>query len=124
MADHLLFVYGKLRRAGALAMAEYFPGSTSLGDATVNGRLYDLGDYPGLVLDASGPKVFGEVYEIDAETLNKLDEIEAAADYCRNVTEVTLSGHQKTCWIYLPDQQRCAGHDMITSGDWIEHIAR
>jgi gamma-glutamylcyclotransferase (GGCT)/AIG2-like uncharacterized protein YtfP len=121
MADQFLFVYGKLRSGGALGMDRHFPGSKSAGDATVNGRLYDLGDYPGLVLDDAGSPTRGEVYEIDEETLRKLDEVEAAADYYRKLTEATLSNQKRTCWIYLPDPERCAGREIISSGDWIEH---
>jgi gamma-glutamylcyclotransferase (GGCT)/AIG2-like uncharacterized protein YtfP len=44
-------------------------------DAKVSGSLYDLGPYPGLGLNESKSVVVGEVYEVDDETLNKLDDL-------------------------------------------------
>ncbi|PYS79511.1 MAG: hypothetical protein DMF70_12915 [Acidobacteria bacterium] len=69
MNKHLVFVYGTLRRGSARAMSIRFPGSRFVADAKVSGSLYDLGAYPGLLLDESNSMVIGEVYEVDNETL-------------------------------------------------------
>jgi gamma-glutamylcyclotransferase (GGCT)/AIG2-like uncharacterized protein YtfP len=121
MGDHLLFVYGKLRKGGALPMDENFPGSVFVDDARVNGKLYDLGRFPGLVIDGSVSKALGAVYEIDDETLKQLDEIEASAGYYRELHDVTVDGRTVTGWIYLPDRKKCTDDKLIESGDWIEH---
>jgi len=79
MKKHLVFVYGTLRRGGARAMSIRFPNSKFIADAKVSGSLYDLGAYPGLLLNESNSLVIGEVYEVDDETLNKLDDFEASS---------------------------------------------
>ncbi len=44
--------------------------------AQVHGHLYDLGAYPGLIVDATGPVVIGELYAVDAMILSALDAIQ------------------------------------------------
>src|SRR5882672_7136182 len=83
MNKHLVFVYGTLRRGGARAMSIRFPNSEFIADAKVCGSLYDLGPYPGLILNESNSLVIGEVYEVDDEILNQLDDIEASSYYSR-----------------------------------------
>ena len=121
MNKHLVFVYGTLRRGGVRAMSELFPGSRFVGNANVNGSLHDLGAYPGLSLDESNSSVVGEVYEVDDEVLNKLDEIEAPSHYWRKQVEVSLDDHKKRCWVYEPDLGLYPRRVLITSGDWIEY---
>jgi gamma-glutamylcyclotransferase (GGCT)/AIG2-like uncharacterized protein YtfP len=121
MNRELIFVYGKLRKGGEMPMDENFPGSAFVAEATVSGMLYDLGRYPGLVIEPSGSRVIGAVYEVDDETLKRLDEIEASAKYYRRQYHVDLGERTETCWIYLPEPESCAGGQLIASGDWIEH---
>jgi gamma-glutamylcyclotransferase (GGCT)/AIG2-like uncharacterized protein YtfP len=120
MSEHLVFVYGTLRRGGVRATDEIFPGAKFVGDAFVSGRLYDLGDFPGLLLDESGARrVVGEVYEVDDETLNKLDAIEAPSSYWRKQVEVSVGDKRTTCWVYAPDPKLYDFRVLIESGDWI-----
>lgn len=75
-----LFVYGTLLEdfapkeiAAAQEQLKY------VGAGFINGRLYDLGEYPGAVLEPDGRnKVFGKIYELpsDAKILKALDEYE------------------------------------------------
>ena len=103
MNKHLVFVYGTLRQGGVRAMPDLFPDSKFIGKGHVSGSLYDLGPYPCLLLDGSNSPVIGEVYEIDDDILNKLDEIEASSDYWRKQVEVALGSRRMTCWVYAPD---------------------
>jgi gamma-glutamylcyclotransferase (GGCT)/AIG2-like uncharacterized protein YtfP len=121
MSKHLIFVYGTLRRGGLRAMPGLFPHSKFIGQAFVAGSLYDMGEYPGLVLDESSSTVSGEVYEIDDEILNELDEIEASSLYQRRQVEVLVGDERMLCWIYVGDSELCPKGVLITSGDWIEH---
>lgn len=122
MNKHLVFVYGTLRRGGgALAMPERFPGSKFIADAEVSGQLYDLGAYPGLRLGESNSSVTGEVYEVDDETLKRLDEFEASSNYLRKQVEISLGARRKACWTYEPDPEFYSLRTLITSGDWIEY---
>ena len=123
MGKHLVFVYGTLRRGGVRAMPELFPGSEFVGVAGVRGRLYDFGEYPGLLLNGASSPVAGEVYEVGEDVLKKLDDIEVPAYYSRSEVEVSLGGESVKCWVYEPDLSLYPGRTLITSGDWIEYAA-
>jgi gamma-glutamylcyclotransferase (GGCT)/AIG2-like uncharacterized protein YtfP len=121
MNKHLVFVYGTLRSGSAGAMSNRFPNSRFVADARVSGNLYDLGTYPGLLLNESNSLVVGEVYEVDDETLHKLDEFEASSNYVRKQVEICLGAHRRKCWTYEPVAEFYSLRTMITSGDWIEY---
>ena len=121
MNKHLVFVYGTLRSGGEGAMSIRFSNSKFIADAKVNGSLYDLGAYPGLLLNQSGLSVIGEVYEVDDETLNELDDFEASSNYLRKPVEILLGTNSRFCWVYEPDPEFYSLRTLITSGDWIEH---
>ncbi|MBD0373189.1 MAG: gamma-glutamylcyclotransferase [Pyrinomonadaceae bacterium] len=121
MNKHLVFVYGTLRQGGLRAMPNLFPDSKFVGRASLRGSLYDLGPYPALLLEESDSSVTGEVYEIDDEILNKLDEIEATAQYWRKQVEVSFDNRSMICWVYAPDARSYPQRRLITSGDWIEY---
>ena len=121
MNKHLVFVYGTLRRGGARSMSIRFPNSRLIADAKVSGSLYDLGAYPGLLLNDSNSLVIGEVYEVDDEILNELDDFEASSYYSRKQVEVSLGTHRRTCWTYEPNPEFYSSRTLITSGDWIEY---
>jgi gamma-glutamylcyclotransferase (GGCT)/AIG2-like uncharacterized protein YtfP len=118
---HLVFVYGTLRSGGEGAMSIRFSHSKFIADAKVNGSLYDLGAYPGLLLNESGSSVIGEVYEVDDETLNELDDFEASSNYLRKQVEIPLGTDSRSCWVYEPDPEFYSLRTFITSGDWIEY---
>lgn len=103
------------------AMPSLFAGAKFIGQAKVSGRLYDLGEYPGLLVDESSSSVIGEVYEIDDEILEKLDEIEATSDYLRKQVEVSPGNRSVRCWVYEPNPESYSLQTLITSGDWIEY---
>jgi gamma-glutamylcyclotransferase (GGCT)/AIG2-like uncharacterized protein YtfP len=75
-----LFVYGTLRRASKHPMAHYLDRHARwLGPATVPGRLYDLGPYPGVLPAAdAGDQVHGDLCEMNEPdaVLARLDEYE------------------------------------------------
>jgi gamma-glutamylcyclotransferase (GGCT)/AIG2-like uncharacterized protein YtfP len=121
MNKHLVFVYGTLRRGGAGAMSVRFPNSKFIVDAKVSGSLYDLGAYPGLLLNESNSLVSGEVYEVDDEILKRLDDFEASSYYWRKQVEISLGSHKSICWTYEPNPEFYSPRTLITSGDWIEY---
>ena len=58
-----VFVYGTLRKGQSNDINRMLPAPRYLGRARLNGVMYHLGDYPGVVL--GGPRwVQGEVYEV------------------------------------------------------------
>jgi gamma-glutamylcyclotransferase (GGCT)/AIG2-like uncharacterized protein YtfP len=100
-----LFVYGTLRsffhNKHALLLRKQ---AEFLGVATVQGRLYAIADYPGLVLSGnSGERVIGEVYRLrePRTTLAELDTYEGA-EYQRVTVEARLNSDEITpAWVYI-----------------------
>lgn len=92
LSKTILFLYGTLKRGqknhGLLT------GQRFVGEATAEPlyRLHDLGSYPGMVVDvADGLRVTGELWEVDAACLAKLDEFEGVPElYVRQ--RVALQG--------------------------------
>lgn len=121
MNKHLVFVYGTLRRDGVNDMSVRFPDSKFIGDAKVSGSLYDFGAYPGLIVDESNSLVVGEVYEVDEETLKRLDEFETSSNYLRKQVEISFGNDKRMCWTYEPNPAFYSLRTLITSGDWIEY---
>lgn len=97
-----VFVYGSLKR-GQSNHAAYMAGQTYLGPARTLPafRLYDLGQYPGLVACANGVAIEGELWEVDAECLRRLDQLESidVGEYERQ--RVRLAEPPVEAWIYL-----------------------
>ena len=118
-----LFAYGTLQ--AGLAPPEVAPIIAKLrplGEGFVDGKLYDLGDYPGAVIDpASAWIIHGTVYELpeDAEILCRLDAYEGP-EYVRIEQLVTLTGGGAVnCWVY--DSQGRPGEErFIESGRWAD----
>ncbi len=124
-ATDLLFVYGTLRRG--LPMHRLLrPHAVFLGEGRVQGRLYEAGGYPGLVLEGDG-RVKGELYRLRRpnSVLRVLDRYEGCSpsdpqphEYRRVLTEVRRArGGRMRAWVYeyrLP----AAGLELIPSGDY------
>jgi gamma-glutamylcyclotransferase (GGCT)/AIG2-like uncharacterized protein YtfP len=110
--NSLLFVYGTLlSRVGHPMGARLRREARLIGEATIAGRLYSLGRYPGLVEAADSPyPVHGEVYDLKAPaSLVWLDAYEGIvpgrpdkSPYERVERPVHLvSGEVLTTWVYL-----------------------
>ncbi len=127
-----VFVYGTLRRGEQRDINLMLPKPVWLGLARLPGLLYDLGNYPGMVLGQAG-LVLGEVYRISADLERQLDVIEEvwpepSGEYFKR--EVTLrldgpsscpAGHALQCLVYEVAPERLAGKRLIASGDWVQH---
>ena len=119
MNKHFVFIYGSLRRGNEGSMSTRFPNSRFIAEAKVNGNLYDLGPYPGLRLEESNSIVTGEIYEVDGDLLNELDEFEASSNYVRKQVELSIAGQKTSGWVYEPDPDFYRFEKLITSGDWV-----
>ena len=116
MSDYL-FTYGTLHPGHA--PEEIAPAVAKLrpvGKGFVHGVLYDLGDYPGAVLDPSSKqRISGTVFRLseDADVLRQLDEYEGfdpgaphKSLFIRTLHPVSLStGRTLQCWIYVYNQK-------------------
>lgn len=75
-----VFVYGSLKKGYALhhlLAAEQFVG---LAQTQPFYRIYDLGEYPGLIDVPDGLEINGEVYSVSNEAMKRLDFAEGVAD--------------------------------------------
>ena len=119
-----LFVYGTLRKdignSRFHVLAREAREVTFVGHGRIQGRLFDLGAYPGLVLsDDSGTRVRGEVYALSnpRETLSRLDDYEGS-EFERVERSVVLdSGASDKAWVYAYAGPT-AGKREIPSGDY------
>jgi gamma-glutamylcyclotransferase (GGCT)/AIG2-like uncharacterized protein YtfP len=115
-----LFVYGSLRPGASNAHARALARQARLvGKGKVQGRLYRVNWYPGMVLSTSPQDtVCGEVYQLrDPDALLALlDEYEGcgaagASEFVRILGTVRLDGGAPLqCWLYVyqgqPEQDR------------------
>lgn len=119
-----VFVYGTLRRGGRNDIHRYHPQPRWITSARVQGRLYHLGRYPGLVL-GEGDWVQGEVYEVTPEVLVQLDHLEGllpdpTGEYHRRSVTVETPHGPMACLVYEIDPSRIHGCAWIAHGDWLQ----
>ena len=122
-----VFVYGTLRRHGRNDIARYRPAPVFVAEASIAGTLYDLGAYPGVVLDGAG-RVKGEIYRIEPTVEAALDLLEEVADddsgeYIKRTVGVQAGAQWFDCLVYEIHPARTAGCGVIEGGDWIAHAA-
>lgn len=126
----LLFVYGSLLSRVSHPKGARLRGEARLvGEATVQGRLYSLGRYPGLVEAADSPyRVHGEVYGLatPATSLKWLDAYEGIvpgkpdrSPYERVERPVRLaSGETLIAWVYLY-RRSVRARPEVRGGYWV-----
>jgi gamma-glutamylcyclotransferase (GGCT)/AIG2-like uncharacterized protein YtfP len=121
----LLFVYGTLLQSGN-AFAEYLKQHCNyLLDGKIKGLLFDIGDYPGLILstDAEG-YVYGSIYQLNNinENLKIIDNYEGFGPdqdqpnlFVRVNQPVETGDGILNAWIYVYNLP-LNGHQLIVSG--------
>lgn len=116
-----LFVYGTLRRGWSNRYARLLDRSAGyLGTAQIQGRLYDLGRYPGVHLQADADEwVTGDLFRLrnaDA-VLPVLDEYEGPAFERVSAMAILPAGVRARCWVY-EYKLGVAEDRRIVSGDY------
>lgn len=124
----LLFVYGTLRIGASNDIGRYGSGSRLAGPARVRGRLYDLGDFPGLVLGGSD-WVTGELHWVSPAIEPALDELEEVWPqrhglYRRTRALVMAGQDSRSALVYEMDSRRAQAWPQIECGDWLIHLGR
>jgi gamma-glutamylcyclotransferase (GGCT)/AIG2-like uncharacterized protein YtfP len=119
----LLFVYGLLRPSEAGFQSLGLAGKVEvLRKDRVQGRLYHLGDYPGMILGEAGI-VHGDVIAVeDAALMADIDAYELCeperpriSEYRRVEAELLDSGER--AWVYEYNRP-IKGRPVIASGNW------
>lgn len=133
--NELLFVYGTL--LSGLSNHHHMQGATCLGPATMQGALFDLGDYPAMSLigDSATPvgTVLGELYQIDAAQWQRLDDLEEVdpasvenSMYLRVSADVTWlatdTPQALRAQVYVYNRS-LKGRLQIKNGDFRRHIS-
>jgi gamma-glutamylcyclotransferase (GGCT)/AIG2-like uncharacterized protein YtfP len=125
-----LFVYGSLLSSAGHPMGRRLAREARrLGEASLPGRLYKAGSYPGMVAGGgAGERVHGEVYLLHdpVRALRWLDAYEGVAhasphqgDYARCEWPVRLaSGAEIACWVYLYCKD-VSGLPVLADGRWV-----
>jgi gamma-glutamylcyclotransferase (GGCT)/AIG2-like uncharacterized protein YtfP len=109
MTNHIVYVYGTLR-----------PGKVA--DTTrIHGTIYDIGSFPGIVLDGEDRKgeVTVERITVDDDKLASLDRYEG---YYADDEEHSLYIRRRfrDGWIYVWNRS-IEGYPKIEGGDWLIH---
>jgi gamma-glutamylcyclotransferase (GGCT)/AIG2-like uncharacterized protein YtfP len=120
-----VFVYGTLRRGGRNDINRLAPAPRYVGMGEVQGRLYHMDWYPGLMLGGEeAVTVVGEVYEVTRELEAVLDEIEGIeegdqSEYFKRDMSIDVDGKPVTCFVYEINPDRVRGKEPLGHGDWI-----
>jgi gamma-glutamylcyclotransferase (GGCT)/AIG2-like uncharacterized protein YtfP len=129
-----LFVYGTLRfDLASVETRSLLAGVKRISAATVRGKLYDLGEYPGLILEEGGALISGEMLELGAAK-TQLRALDAYEEFAENAVSQSLfvrtkcravlaDGQSVEAWIYVYNQSLNAAR-LIEGGDYAEVAAR
>jgi len=130
-----LFVYGTLlSRYGHPLHRLLAEQADYIGRARMTGRLYDLGEYPGMVITLNtGARVWGELYRLrdPCSILASLDLYEAcpasntrSGEYRRRhaIARLTRGGSLRS-WVY-DYQGPIRGRILIRSGDYLRYLGQ
>jgi len=130
---HQLFVYGSLRSDSGHPAHELVSNDFSLlGPASVKGKVYDLGEYPGAIPSAGESLISGELYRLkegaDFEAAAaRLDEYEGVNEtpplFTRNLVDVYLDGRPTRAWIYWYNGS-VEGKPWMESGNALQGMER
>jgi gamma-glutamylcyclotransferase (GGCT)/AIG2-like uncharacterized protein YtfP len=120
---YFVFVYGTLRKdeANHYLLKE---ASCLARECWTYGILYDTGcGYPAMVQDKS-QKVYGELYEVNANQLQKLDWLEGyegegmSNDYERMIQSIYTNSGSLEAYVYIYSPHKAEELTKITDGDW------
>ena len=125
----VLFVYGTLRRG--LRLHHHMDGAEYLSEGRVKGDLYDIGAYPGLVVDPNSNWVTGELFAVDELILARLDKVEgydqhlqAFSEYIRKDVTVLKPNNQELKALTYIYNHSVQGLVKIASGNYNAYLGK
>lgn len=119
-ASPRLFVYGSLMKG--YSNHRVLDGARFIGRSkTMQGfRMHSLEFYPGVCHDAdSGSQVHGEIYEVDADVLTRVDRLEGHPRFYRRTLIQLEDG--TTAETYLLRDDQVENLPVVATGDWRKH---
>ncbi len=122
--ERLFFVYGTLRKGDDNDITRLEPAPQLVGTARIQGVMYHLGAYPGVILGGNS-EIVGEVYAVSSALEAKLDAIESeypaqSDEYFKRAITVQVSGQALACSVYEINPAYTVGKPVIASGDWVK----
>jgi gamma-glutamylcyclotransferase (GGCT)/AIG2-like uncharacterized protein YtfP len=126
MKDHLVFVYGTLRKGEKYAYYLHHADCIEP-NCSVKGQLYDTGwGYPALLEEMGKIPVKGELYKVTSEQLKELDKLEDYKEngannlYERVVAKVSTESGEQEAIVYIMKVKR-EHFNKIEINDWISY---
>lgn len=124
----VLFVYGTLRpQVAQESEKKLLRGSRHIGKGRFWGKLYDVGNYPGLVESWDHRDVvYGELFEVSASQLRELDRHEGCNpedghEYVRRACQVKGPGNDwVNAYVYIYNKDP-NGLPLIAGGDYFAY---
>lgn len=113
-AEHLVFVFGTLRRGGS--NHHLLEGSELLWEGPTEPvfEMVDLGDYPGAI-EGGRTALSGELYAVSDTTLAALDELEGVPDHFQRIS-LEVGGYR--AYMYVIPPATGVGFPRLESGEW------
>jgi gamma-glutamylcyclotransferase (GGCT)/AIG2-like uncharacterized protein YtfP len=126
-----LFVYGTLLQPGN-EFAEYLNKHCKfINNGKIKGRLYDIGEYPGAVVDSNEERyIYGSIFMMDdPDTILKvIDDYEGIGElyghpqeYIREQVDIQSYSDIISCWMYLYNSPLIACNEVAT-GNYIQYL--
>jgi gamma-glutamylcyclotransferase (GGCT)/AIG2-like uncharacterized protein YtfP len=110
MINEFLFVYGSLLDADNEFGLYLNNNSTLITTGAFRGRLFDIGEYPGAIIDnENGYSIYGSICKLNSrEAITVLDDYEGYGEdqeqpnlFIRELLMVETSEGIVNCWVYL-----------------------
>jgi gamma-glutamylcyclotransferase (GGCT)/AIG2-like uncharacterized protein YtfP len=131
MMKHILFVYGTLQQPGnefAAYLNKYY---TYLKPAKIKGLLYDVGEYPALIVNSDKPYwINGGLFDIDEKALKLIDSYEGYGDkeeqpnlFKREKHTTSTADGEIDAWVYIYNLP-VDGLKLIPSGNYMEYLVK
>lgn len=102
----------------------------AIGSATIRGDLYDLGPYPGVILDGAAGRVRGQVVRVPSTDLwRRIDAYEACPQpgstdglfrRVRTIATLERGARDVECWVYVYNHPVRAERRVV-GGCWLTH---
>jgi gamma-glutamylcyclotransferase (GGCT)/AIG2-like uncharacterized protein YtfP len=130
MVNDLLYVYGTLLQKDNEFALYLQKNASFLGTGKFNGKLYDIGDYPGAIADkACEYEVHGSIFRLNEpeKLLKIIDDYEGYGPkqptpnlFTRKLIKIETNNGIVKCWTYLYNRP-VEGYHLISSGNYLKY---